>query len=261
MAKLRRKTRKIHPWTLFVFLFGFVSCGRIPTEEPRPTPQVVHIALTPALSPWQEALHLCARAHPELALLVDRTPAMHLFDRQADIYLRMGEFAQWDGRRAQLAFESISVIIHPTNPVTKLTQDDLQNIFSGSFMTWERLGGADLIVSVWIYPEGEESREIFDDTILRGRRVSTLARLAPDPEDLLEAVANDPGAIGYLPRSWITMEVKEVQLDGELRRKLKSPLLAYIKNEPEEPTLSLLTCLQGDVVQDFIHQRYPTTDP
>jgi ABC-type phosphate transport system substrate-binding protein len=74
-----------------------------------------------------------------------------------------------------------------------------------------------------------------------GSPVSSSALLAPDPAAVLSLVAEDAGAIGYLPLSQVTEEVRVARIDGILpgastiadgRYPLRLTVLATAPQEP-----------------------------
>jgi DNA-binding transcriptional LysR family regulator len=245
---------------LFIAGSFLSACVAPPTRTPYPTPQPVNIALTPTLEPLEEAIHVCAITHPELAVFTWITPASSLDESGSDLLIRLDEPPQPAGFAAPLASEQVVLIAHPDNSVAKLNLQDLQDLFSGRITRWQELGGSDMPVSVWVYPPGDESRQIFDNTILRGLLNTSLAQLAPDPSAMIEAVSNDPGAIGYLPRSWMKETVREMLLPVELMNSLRRPILALSAQAPIGPVLTLLNCLQGGEGLNAVLDRYPQNE-
>ena len=69
-------------------------------------------------------------------------------------------------------------------------------------------------------------RQIFDFVLSNGKPVSPLARLAVDPSIVLAQVAEDPGAIGYLPQSWLNGAVRTLETDPGVEAALQLPLIA-----------------------------------
>jgi hypothetical protein len=77
---------------------------------------------------------------------------------------------------------------------------------------------------------------------------------------MIEAVSNDPGAIGYLPRSWMKETVREMLLPVELMNSLRRPILALSAQAPIGPVLTLLNCLQGGEGLNAVLDRYPQNE-
>ena len=76
--------------------------------------------------------------------------------------------------------------------------------------------------------------------------------LAPDSLAMLEAVAGDPNAIGYLPVSILSSgdpelvsKIKTIQLDKALEENLLQPVIVLTQNEPGVLMRELLVCVQN----------------
>ncbi len=237
------------------------------TASPPPTPQAVDAAITPGLRPLEKALHACALAHPEIALFLEETPASSLNIRDGRLGFRLGEPPGSAEFAAPLGSEEITVIVNPDNPAFGLSAQNLSDLFSGQITGWQELGAASLPVQAWIYPEGDEVRSLFDAAVLHGKGTTPLARLAPDPQAMLEAVSSDAGAIGYLPHAWLvfdenTHNVKKVRLEEGLTIALRQPVLALSAGQPVPAAAhTLLSCLQGDPGRQALREFYERWKP
>ena len=100
------------------------------------------------------------------------------------------------------------------------------------------------IYQIWAYSEGNELRAIFDGAVLGNAALSSYVFLAPDPAAMLEAVAADPMAIGYLPKSWLTQNVQTISVASELQDAFEHPVLALTNAKPEGNLRNYLVCLQ-----------------
>jgi phosphate transport system substrate-binding protein len=183
-----------------------------------------------------------------MALYVDEVSATSLDFRSVDLAFRIGnEVGSYFA--APVGYEQIVVIVNADNPLSRLSIDQLQVLFTGQLTQWDVLGGSQQMAQVWSYPEGDDVRQVFDDAILGGQRLTTFAQLAPDPQAMLEAVSDDPAAIGYLPERWLkdglNPNVRVLPLAQTLADSLRQPILALAVTEPEGITRTLLLCLQG----------------
>jgi len=229
---------------IFLFALSVAACTAPPSATPSPTPQLVRVAYPPSLSPMTGALSRCARDIPGMVLGVFETPASALDIQQNDITLWLGE-PPGGGFAALLARQEILVILNPGNPLDKISSADLRALFDGTVTNWEEVGGDDLEVAVWVYPQDNELQEIVESVILQGRQYSSQAWLAPDAAAMREAIARDPPAIGVLPRPWLSAAVKPVEVDVEMRELLLQPVLALAEEEPEGIEREFLACLQS----------------
>lgn len=237
-------------------LLLIVACSPVVTATPAPTPQAVRVAYPPSLRLLGEALNSCALANPAIALLVFETPASNLEAVDADLLLWFGEPPESAGFSAPLAREEIVWIVNPENPVRRLSVEEVKSLLSGKTANWGRLVDFDRPVSVWAYPLENEIQEFVSGVMLGGKPVTSFAYLAPDPAAMLAAVSADRGALGFLPRAWLTKSVKRVILDDLNGVDFHQPVLALSEDPPAGPARRLLACLQSPTGRRIMERRY-----
>ena len=255
-----------HP--LYIFAIYCLSLGLISlilsqsvrlaplTATEPPTLQPVEIALTPSLAPLKDALHTCAVEQPEIALILSETSAPFLEIEEADLSLWFGPPPPAAGYAAPLAQEEIAVIVNALNPVSALSTDTLRAIFTGRTPRWDAVGGENQDIQVWLLPEGDEFTRVFQQQVLNAQYFSSTALLAPDPAAMLEAVHEDPAAIGFLPEAWLENAVKPLRLERQARNSLDQPVLALSSAEPRGAVRIFLHCLQSGEGQATIREDY-----
>jgi hypothetical protein len=232
----------------FFCLFLLTACAGPPRATPAPTPVMLNVALTPSLRPFTEALHTCAATHPEFVINVFETPASALENQTTDLILRLGGTPS-KGYAAPIGEEGLVLIVNASNPVLTISVEKLRGIFLGRITSWVEIGGEQQPVQVWVYPDGDDAREILDAAIFPGDSLTPGALIAPDPQAMVEAVGDDPFAIGYMPQTWLTQasrieQVRPLSIDQKLVEKLHQPVLALSRDEPEGSLRQLLICLQ-----------------
>ena len=230
------------------------------TAEPIPTPSLTlaHVVTTPALEgivtgwcasyaeelglspieldilPPEEALAAAESGEAELVITAVEPPT--------------GWFA------ALLKIEGIAVIVHPSNPLRVFSMEDLAAIFTGSITSWQELGGDEKQIQPIIPLPGDEVRIRFENLILSGSPPSPATQLGPTPLAVSMMVTEDPGAIGYLPFSLVTEEVRPSRVDGVLpgsttiqdgRFPLRLEILALAPKEPIGVVYEWLVWLQS----------------
>jgi len=62
-----------------------------------------------------------------------------------------------------LARDGIAIIVHPSNPVTSLTKQQVIDIFSGNITNWSQVGGQNQSIDVVAREEGSGTRTAFQD--------------------------------------------------------------------------------------------------
>lgn len=225
------------------------SCQAQPAAVPvtQPPPSLLTVQASFALQPLADDFHSCAGELIDTALIVQDTPAAAVNLDEAAIGLRWGLHDQPDYFAAEIGHEELAVIVHPNNPVEEISLEELQAIYLGAqtqppFNEW----------MPWAYPKGDDVQQVFESAVLQNRPPdSSVIHLAPDPAAVLEAVAANPGAIGYLPARWLAavdeeqaasvkaLSVKDLEA-GQFRR----PIVAMSRSEPNGPEKDWLLCVQ-----------------
>ena len=252
-------TRTVERSVLLLLILWVAACGAPPTATIPPSPQPVSVSFSPSMEPVRDALHTCANTLPEIALFVEKTPASAQDFETIDMIIWWGEKPEEMDYAFSLAEDELVVIINPENPNSALSASELNALFNGRVEHWSDISTYNQPVSVWIYPPDNKLSVAFKSGILSAPRFSLLAYLAPTPQAMLEAVAGDPGGIGYVPRSWLTPKVSRSSIDPNLQITLRKPILALVNSEPQDNILALLSCLQTGVGQErLLDHYYPT---
>lgn len=99
-----------------------------------------------------------------------------------------------------IAVDSILTIVSPQNPISSLSMQQMADVFSGNITNWSQLGGANAPIRVITRPDTSGTRGVFEDAILKpaGLEMSSRAVVIGSNEDIADAVAADPNAIGYV---------------------------------------------------------------
>ncbi len=98
-----------------------------------------------------------------------------------------------------VARDGIAVVVHPDNPVTSLTLEQLRAILTGRIASWSELGGRPARINVLLRPPEQGSHEVLKAAVLdHGEVYATGAEVVRRTEDVAERVRLDPNAIGYV---------------------------------------------------------------
>jgi hypothetical protein len=234
---------------LTIFL---VSCSTPEIRTPAPTPEPIQVIYSPSLSPWANKISTCASKNPLIALYYNPSPIVDMNINLNSVVLQLGESSESvdNSSLSQIGWEQIAVISNQERDLSQLTRSDLQSIYSGITKSWD--GDTGQPIQVWVFPVEQAVRKYFDQAVLQSYPITTEARLAPDPDAMLQAISNDPNAIGYIPESIISSsdpalvsKVKILQVDKSLQDELHQPVIAITKNKPEGLIRELLVCVQS----------------
>jgi phosphate transport system substrate-binding protein len=191
---------------------------------------VIHVYASSATQPWLVEMFDCA-ARFNIVLVVDNPG-------DADVSLRIGEPDDLTSPAFQIDSDKMLVVTHPQAGVDELSLEQVRAIFSGQISNWSEAGGNDLPIEVWIFAHGEDTRQVFDQTVLNGLHVIPNAKLATSTQQMSDSVGTTPGAIGILPRRWKMGNTHETFTAATV------PVLAITRSEPQDDLKKILTCLQ-----------------
>ena len=112
-----------------------------------------------------------------------------------------------------LAYDGIAVIVNRENVVADLTIQQIAAIFTGDVTNWSELGGNDAEIVLIGREAGsgtrggfEEIVDVEDKCLYRQELTST--------GDVITAVSQNPGAIGYASLASVKDTVKAISVDG-----------------------------------------------
>ncbi len=98
-----------------------------------------------------------------------------------------------------LGVDAFAIITAPTNPVQQLTVEQLRRVFRGEITDWSELGGEKRAIQLHARPDRSGTYKRFCDTVLSGKPIAATAHRHAENSGLAEAVAADPGGIGFVP--------------------------------------------------------------
>jgi phosphate transport system substrate-binding protein len=137
--------------------------------------------------------------------------------------IEMARQKGFEPRQITVALDGLAVVVHPANPVSQLTQDQLAAIFSGALKNWRDVGGADLPIVVLSREVNSGTHVYFKEHVLRHNRKESRAEFAanallmPSSQAIADEVAQNPGAIGYYGMGYISPREKALAIakDGD----------------------------------------------
>jgi len=124
----------------------------------------------------------------------------------------------WGLEPVAIAFDGIAVAVHPSNGVTDLTKEQIQQIFKGEITNWSDLGGADEEILVVSREDGSGTRGAFEEILKlegdEGSMVVESALIAEGNGAVKANIASKTQAIGYISLGIVDETVKAVKVDG-----------------------------------------------
>ena len=111
------------------------------------------------------------------------------------------------------AIDGIAIFVHPDNPVTDLSIEQIAGIYTGEITNWSEVGGNDAPIAVFGREAGSGTRDAFDSIMGLGDDVRHDQELTSGGA-LLSAVATNPFGIGYSSLSAVGTNVQLISVNG-----------------------------------------------
>jgi phosphate transport system substrate-binding protein len=133
-----------------------------------------------------------------------------------------------DLRMAVVATSEVVFVVHPTNPVTALSWEQLRDVHTGAIARWSALGGRDAAIDVVTDAAASATRGLVKQVVMGGAEYGPTARALAAVKDVNEVVAASPEAIGALGLEF----VDPARVTVVRTRKLERPLALVSRGEP-----------------------------
>lgn len=170
-----------------------------------------------------------------------------------------------------VARDGIGLIVHLSNPVVALSNDQVRAIYTGAVSNWSAVGGPDRRVTVVNKAEGRSTLELFlHYTGLKSKEIRAQVVIG-DNQQGIKTVAGNPGAIGYvsigsaefeeaqgtpirlLPMKGVPATVENVRNESF---PLARPLNLVTRGKPGELAQRFIRFAQSDQVDDLIQAQF-----
>ena len=115
--------------------------------------------------------------------------------------------------RHTIAYDGITVVVNPKNPVSELTFDQLRGIYNGSISNWKEVGGEDKPIAVISRDSSSGTYEYFKEAVLLGDEYRPDALTQPATGGIVGEISQNPNAIGYIGVAYLDESVKALNLD------------------------------------------------
>lgn len=128
------------------------------------------------------------------------------------------------------------VFLHPSNPVSSLTKEQMKGLFTGKITNWKDVGGNDAPVLVVWGKNSPGQNALFTKVILDGEKIAAENLETTDYKGIKDTVATNPEAIGINPLGMVDATVKGIKPSPEAN----SPVLLITKGAPSAPVKQLI---------------------
>lgn len=242
------------------------------TVEPRPPVRLEMAGSTSMQSVMEELAEAYTTRYDHVTIDLQargsRLGLQALRDDTVDIALVSRELRPEEEEGLQstaVAYEAIAILVNDGNVVDSISLQQLRDVFTGDLLLWSQLGGAEVDIQVLSREDGSGTREVFEDTVLEGERVTLTAIVIPGNQGVGEFVAENPLAIGYASAVDIPLGAKALRIDGvkpnlqtvtEGTYPLIRPFTLVTQQGPDDDVKAFLDFVLSPAGQVIIGRRY-----
>ncbi len=160
-----------------------------------------------------------------------------------------------------VALDGLAVVVHPQNPVSQLTIDELADIFTGKIKNWKEVGGKDGPIVLLSREVNSGTHVYFKEHVLRHgnekgpEEFSENALLMPSSQAIADEISQNPSAIGYYGMGYSNPSQKVLAIAKDKNNPYYPPSIENVLSNTYYISRPLLMYTNGTpqgVVKEFL---------
>lgn len=163
-----------------------------------------------------------------------------------------------------IALDGIGIVVSQNNPITKLSQRQIEQIFAGDVTDWSAVGGKPGKIDVYTRNTASGTYADFRQLAMKNRDYASSSQKMAGNEQITAEVGKDPNGIGYVGLAYITDPgVKALAVDGLLPSKetilshkyaFSRPTFYYTNGEPTGEAAKFIEFTLSDEGQKIVEK-------
>jgi len=215
------------PTLVLSTVLSLMACGAadstvvLPGTDEAREPVALHVVCSEGIAPAiQAAAAAYGQNHPEvdITLLVRADTlawqALQTGDAEVAVLTWLPEALGNDTWVRILSRDGLAIVVHPRNQISSLTVTQLQDLFQGRVEDWAAWGGPPGPPMVVSREAASGEASFFQAWVMRDARTTLTAVLAPSTDAVLQYVAGDLHAVGYVSTARLDGRVRAVPING-----------------------------------------------
>ncbi|SFI37726.1 phosphate ABC transporter substrate-binding protein, PhoT family [Pseudomonas guineae] len=148
-------------------------------------------------------------------------------DSEATLLLPLGDLKSASAEQI-IALDGLAIILHPDNPVSALSTEQLAQVFAGEINDWAQLGAPAGAINLYARDDKSGTYDTFKELVLsaNGKALASNAKRFESSEKLSDLVSQDRNGIGFIGLPYI--------------RQAKAVAIAAGDSQPMLPSLTLI---------------------
>ncbi|MFH1562996.1 MAG: phosphate ABC transporter substrate-binding protein [Nitrospirota bacterium] len=154
-----------------------------------------------------------------------------------------------------VGLDGIAVVVHPSNPIEKLTIAQASDIFTGKITNWKDIGGQEGKIVILSREVNSGTYVYFKEHVLGDGEYTEEALLLPSSQAIADEVAQNQNAIGYYGMGYISPKQKVMAIAKNESSPFVTPTIENVKNGNYYIARPLLLYTNGEptgVVKRFL---------
>jgi hypothetical protein len=204
---------------------------------------------TPALRYLETEIQNCSLKNTPLPVLVNEYSIDRMNAQSADISLMYNHPIDPNLPAFQVGQDELVVIVNPQNQISSLSLLALNGILQNFFTRWEDVNPSQDKeipgdIEVLVYPRKDEIQKTIETRLNGNKSVGIRTSTLDEPGAVRDAVSKKPGAIGIIPKAYLTEGVKMVGISDISTNDLVITIIAQTRGQPGNLQTTMINCLE-----------------
>jgi phosphate transport system substrate-binding protein len=200
-----------------IVLASLLALSCLLPAQAKAADEIVVNGSTTVLPVMQKAAESFMAANPDIKLVISGGGSGNgikaLGEKQCDVAMSSRDIK--DKERAAAEKKGVKPVrivpvVNPENPVKDLSLDQLAAIYSGKVRNWKELGGQDGPIVVISRDTSSGTFESWQELVMKKERVTPAALMQASNGTVVQAVAKNKNAIGYIGLGYLDKSVKSL---------------------------------------------------
>lgn len=161
----------------------------------------------------------------------------------------------------KVAIDAIVPIVHPGNPVSNLSVEQLSLIYQGKIRNWNEVGGENRKIVMISRDTSSGTYESWQEKILHGAKVSPRSQLQVSSGAIVQLISRNRFAIGYIGIGYVNKSVKALKVNGieataenaqSGKYPVARPLFMFTDGQPGGPVANFIKFMLGREGQNIV---------
>ncbi|MDD5066697.1 MAG: phosphate ABC transporter substrate-binding protein [bacterium] len=178
-----------------------------------------------------------------------------------DSEIKMAQKKGIEPFKIDVALDGLAVVVNPANTISRLTMEQLSDIFTGKVRNWKEVGGHDAAIVILSREVNSGTHVYFKEHVLRKGNASgteefaSSALMMPSSQAIADEVSQNKDALGYYGMGYITAKQKALKIARNSSSPYVDPSIANVISKSYPVSRPLIMYTKGeprDAVRQFI---------